>query len=71
MAFSKTTNSLTSLLHCVGVIVIRVLNCKQLQENFSLEREVREMSIKLKFEGWVGVTCTQNILGRGTCIKVL
>lgn len=51
MAFSKTNNSLTSLLHCISVIVIRVLNCKQLQENFSLEREVREMSIKLKFEG--------------------
>ena len=42
---------LTSLLHCISVIVIRVLNCKQLQENFSLEREAREMNIKLKFEG--------------------
>lgn len=48
MAFSKTANS---LLHCISVIVIRVLNFKQLQENFCLERETRgNKGIKLKFE---------------------
>lgn len=73
MAVRKTAKC---LLPCLNTIVIRVRNNERLQqESFGLEREVRERSIKLKFERRVVVACAKrtdkSILGGRTCIKVL